>query len=255
MGFYEEIAPYYDEIFPAGEERLRFIASAAGLPPRRILDVACGTGLYSVRLSQQGYEVWGCDADSEMIRQARQKAESLGADVRFFIADMAELDLSDSPDSDEKSGRLFDIVFCIGNSIVHLKNEDEVKRAVASMKKQLLPHGSLLLQIINFDRVLRHGITSLPTIRNDEKGIIFQRTYELDETSGLIHFDTVLTLNGGNDPVEFSNRVDLLPLVSDTLRNILESSGFGTIKFYGDFNKADFDPDKSFMLVAEASGI
>jgi len=252
MGFYEEISPYYDEIFPAGEEQLSFITETAGAPPKRILDVACGTGLYSVRLSQHGYDVWACDADPEMIRRAREKNGKDNAGVRFFVADMLELGSSEYLRPNDGSGPKFDCIFCIGNSIVHLKSADAIEDAVRQMKKLLVPDGSLILQIINFDRVLNHGVRTLPTIRNDDRGIIFQRSYEPDSATGLIHFDTVLTLQRGDAPLMLRNRVDLFPLASEKLKYILHDAGFETIEFFGDFSKARFDPDQAFMLVAVA---
>jgi len=252
MGFYEEISPYYDDIFTAGEEQLRFIADTAGLPPKRLLDVACGTGLYSVKLSQLGYDVWACDADAEMIRRAKEKAESANAGVRLFTADMTEPGFLKEIRPESGNDPEFDCIFCIGNSIVHLKSEDAIRNAVRQMKALLADHGSLILQIINFDRVLNHEIRTLPTIRNDEKGIIFRRNYEPDSSSGLIHFDTVLTLNREEVPLVLNNRVDLFPLVSEQLRCILNDAGLGMTEFYGDFSKARFDPDQSFMLVAVA---
>lgn len=252
MGFYEEISPYYDEIFPAGEEQLSFITETAGAPPKRLLDVACGTGLYSVRLSQRGYDVWACDADPEMIRRAREKNVKDNTGVRFFVADMLELGSSEDLRSGDGSGPEFDCIFCIGNSIVHLKGADAIENAVRQMKKLLGPHGSLMLQIINFDRVLNHGVRTLPTIRNDERGIVFQRSYEPDSSTGLIHFDTVLTLDSGDAPHVLRNRVDLFPLASDKLKHILHDADFNMIEFFGDFSKTRFDPDQSFMLVAVA---
>ncbi len=253
MGFYEEIAPYYEEIFPAGEEQLKFIMETAGDPPSRLLDVACGAGLYSVKLAQKGYEVWACDADLEMIRQARQKAASLNGQVTFFISDMQELALPEEKGPNRREAAGFHCVFCIGNSIVHLNSTAAVGTAVKSMKKLLLPGGSLLLQIINFDRVLQQGVTSLPTLRNDKRGLTFTRKYDMDKTTGLIHFDTVLTLDRDGVPLEFNNRVDLFPLTSDMLNNILRDAGFKTVKFYSDFNKNEFDLRESFMLVAAAT--
>ena len=185
MGFYEEIAPYYDYIFPAGEEQLRLISDIAGEPPKRILDIACGTGAYSVRLAREGHVVWGMDADAEMIRLAGLKAAQEDVPVRFFAGDMLELGKGIGGADDR-----FDCIFCIGNSIVHLGSKEAVGAAVTEMKEHLAPSGSIVLQIINFDRVLEKGITSLPTLKNEDIGLVFQRNYTRDETPGLINFDT-----------------------------------------------------------------
>ncbi|MDP4181321.1 MAG: class I SAM-dependent methyltransferase, partial [Bacillota bacterium] len=57
MGFYDEISKYYDYIFPSFEEQLRFINDIAGEPPRSLLDIACGTGSYSIKLAKKGFDI------------------------------------------------------------------------------------------------------------------------------------------------------------------------------------------------------
>lgn len=245
MGFYEEIAPYYDYIFPAGEEQLRLISETAGKPPKRILDIACGTGAYSVRLAQAGHVVWGMDADAEMVKRAGVKAAENNVDVRFFVGDMLELGKSI-----DRADRGFDCIFCIGNSIVHLGSKDAVRTAVMQMKEQLAPGGRMILQIINFDRVLEKGITSLPTLKNEVIGLVFQRNYTRDEKTGLIYFDTVLSVDEPTGPIRLSNRVELFPLTSSMLRDVLTDAGFDPFEFYGDFARNPYIPHESFMLVA-----
>ncbi len=244
MGFYERIAPYYDEIFPAGEEQLEFIRRAAGRPPKRLLDIACGSGTYSVRLAQDGYEVWACDADRKMVELAGKKAADMNTPVNVFMSDMLELDRNISIK--------FDSVFCIGNSIVHLGSADQISKAVMQMKGLLNADGNLLLQIINFDRVLEKGITSLPTISNAERKLEFKRNYSLDESSRLIHFDTILTVEENDRTTRLENRVELFPLRARDLREILEGAGFRTISFFGGFNEEAYEPADSFLLVALA---
>ncbi|MGE5614803.1 MAG: class I SAM-dependent methyltransferase [Bacillota bacterium] len=245
MGFYEQIAPYYDYIFPAREEQLECIKRLAGRPPKKILDVACGTGVYSISLAQQGYDVWATDIDAEMVRQVRRKAMENKVAVNAFVSDMRYLD--------QHISELFDCVMCIGNSIVHLENVDSILAAVIQMKNRLTTSGKLLLQIVNYDRVLAKGITSLPTIHNEEISLEFRRNYTRDKKRGLIYFDTELIVKEGDKSTRFANRVELLPLLSASLQEILEKAGFGSISFYGGFSREPYIPDDSFLLVAEAS--
>src|SRR5215475_13647270 len=56
--------------------------------PRRVLDLACGTGTAAVLLTAQGYAVRGIDGSVQMLEMARQKAAEAGADVDFEQADM-----------------------------------------------------------------------------------------------------------------------------------------------------------------------
>jgi SAM-dependent methyltransferase len=61
-------------------------------PGRSMLDLACGTGTVALSFAHQGWEVYGVDASSGMLEQAREKAEQAGQtlvlsqqDMRHFI--------------------------------------------------------------------------------------------------------------------------------------------------------------------------
>lgn len=245
MGFYEQIAPYYDFIFPAGEEQLEMIRSTAGKPPKKLLDIACGAGIYSLELAAAGYDVWATDLDPEMIRQTQERAVFAGVAVKALQLDMLALEQLEESE--------FDCVFCIGNSIVHLGSKESILEALVKMKGRLGSGGSLLLQIINFDRILAKGITSLPTLKNPEVGLEFVRNYSYDKKTGLISFDTELRLirNGGEQ--KYENSIMLFPLLSPDFRAILERAGFANIAFYGGFAREAYIPEESFLLVVRAS--
>ena len=57
------------------------------LPDRRVLDVGCGTGQYSVALARHGFEVTGIDVSPGMLRRARRKAVE---GTTFLQRDLAE---------------------------------------------------------------------------------------------------------------------------------------------------------------------
>jgi glycine/sarcosine N-methyltransferase len=250
MSFYEQIAPYYDQIFPAGQEQLEFIKNTAGSPPKRLLDIACGVGLYSVALALEGYEMWATDLDAEMVRQTNIRAAAGGVSVKARMMDMLELD---KLESDMLLENKFDCAFCIGNSIVHLGSRDTIFSAVLQMKKRLKESGSLLLQIINFDRVISKGITTLPSIINPEAGLEFHRNYNFDVKTGLISFDTILELDKNGGAEKYLNSIKLFPLVSSVLRDIMERAGLINIEFFGDFRMKQYVETESYMLVVRAS--
>jgi SAM-dependent methyltransferase len=57
-------------------------------PPRRVLDLGCGTGWTSLFLARAGYEVTGVDLAGEAVTVARELAAEAGlANVRFEAAD------------------------------------------------------------------------------------------------------------------------------------------------------------------------
>lgn len=244
MGFYEQISRYYDYIFPVGRAQLEFIESSVGDPPKRLLDVACGSGGYSEALARSGYTIVSTDLDDKMVEMAGEKAVKGQLDMEVLKCDMGNIA--------EAVPGSFDYIFCIGNSLVHLGSIEEIKGSLIQMRKKLIAGGCLLLQIINFDRILKYGISSLPEIEVSEIGLKFIRKYRHDEASKKIHFDTILTVEGGNGFERYENSVELLPLTSTELIRLMKEAGFEKIEVYGDFGRDSFSVD-SYLMVLEGA--
>lgn len=237
MGFYEEISKYYDCIFPTGEEQVKFLFEVLGKPPKEVLDIACGTGGYSLALSRAGYNCTAVDLDGQMISLLEQKVRAEGRDIKFRTADMIDLD--------KQLAEKFNMAFCIGNSVVHLQNLQQIKDFIRSAKNLLENDGSLVLQIINFDRILLRDIKSLPAIEDRSRGLTFERNYDYDRGNNIIKFRTKLEVDGNS----FNNEIPLYPLLSDEVVEALQAAGFKKLKLFGDFNGSEFDKYNSFMLV------
>jgi glycine/sarcosine N-methyltransferase len=241
MGFYEEISKYYDYIFPTGKPQIGFISKTVGNPPKELLDIACGTGGYSIELANLGYKVTAVDLDHKMVEALKAKIVNENLAINIFQGDMLELK--------DKVIKQYDLAFCIGNSIVHLDGEKEIEKFFMDMKGILKENGKLIIQIINYDRVLLKQITSLPTIENQEVGLEFQRIYRYDEKINKVLFKTVLKVEGN----EIENEIPLYPLLAQDMEKLLKKSGFNEIKLYGDFKESEFSKEDSYALVVVAS--
>ena len=222
---------------------MNFIKASAGDTPEKVLDVACGTGGYSIELAKDGYSAVGIDLDSEMISRARLKAEESGAEAAFYVLDMREMA--------SKLKNDYKVIFCIGNSIVHLGSSEEILKVLKQMNRMLLKGGALVLQTVNYDRIIKHSVDELPAIINDEIGLKFIRKYEYKRGKGLIDFNTALIINNENENTELESSIELLPMQSSEMKNLLQQAGFDDIKFYGDFKRNPFGDD-TFAMVVEA---
>ena len=60
-------------------------------PYGRALDLGCGTGFWSVRLAQRGWEVTGIDIVPKAVRTARKRASGAGVEVRFVEGSVTTL--------------------------------------------------------------------------------------------------------------------------------------------------------------------
>lgn len=233
--FYTEIAKYYDYIFPTGKAQLNLIKQIAGNPPKDILDVASGSGGYSKELNDSGYNVTAIDLDESMINSLKTKQ----ANVNAKVLNMLDID---------KLGDKFDFIFCIGNSLVHLESNAEIYSFLEKCKNILNPKGHLLIQIVNYDRILAKDVKSLPLITNEEMGLIFERYYDYIPDKHKLDFKTILKVN----EMILENHVLLHPVKSNELVDLLRKVGFSNANLYGSFNKDEFEPMNSFPLIAIA---
>jgi ubiquinone/menaquinone biosynthesis C-methylase UbiE len=78
---------------------------------KRILDVGCGSGRYTVALAERGAKVLGVDFASNMLALAHELAEKRGVAIRcrFFQADFLKCDFDETFDISLAIG-LFDYI-------------------------------------------------------------------------------------------------------------------------------------------------
>ncbi|MEG6616023.1 class I SAM-dependent methyltransferase [Peptococcaceae bacterium 1198_IL3148] len=240
---YNNLAQYYDYIFPAGQNQLNFFKHMfAEHKINSVLDLACGSGNYSLEFARWGLDVVGVDFEEAMVRLAKQKAVNAGIEqVNFLVGDMRDLSDLQQP---------FDAIICIGNSLVHLLTDDDLNKALHEMNRLLKPNGLLILQILNYDYIIEKGITTLPDITNQAAGLVFTRQYE-SRADGLIDFNTALILNDGYKQRSLdTGTVPLRPLRPQELEKFLLNNGFKAANFYGDFKSTPLQIKNHMTLVA-----
>lgn len=238
MNFYEELSRVYDIVFPENENIVKFLSEDLR-GNSKIMDLACGTGTYTIALGKLGHEVTGVDLDKKMIEIANTKIKNLN--VKFIEGDIR----------DNLKVEKYDRIFCVGNSLVHLKTREEIRTLIDNMYDSLENKGSIIIQIINYDRILKNNIKSLPTIDRKDKGVNFIREYKYSKEKNLIYFQTELLISKGEVVEKYENSVPLLPIKSEEIINIIKEVGFSKIDVYGSFLMEQFT-EGSYALVIKA---
>ena len=224
--FYTSIAPHYQYIFPFNPAQIEFLKHVLPYNGARVLDVGCATGDLAFALTHFGFPTWAFDFDVQMVQIAKQTKTEEAMFPVFEQMDMRQID-ERFPES------YFDTVICFGNTLVHLLNDDDIRKFVRSAFKVLLPEGKLAIQILNYQYILENQIKSLPLIDNEY--IRFERNYEFESDSELIDFNTKLTIKSTGQ--EIINSAKLYAIQQCKLQNILEEAGFSAIQFFGNFNR------------------
>jgi len=89
---YDGIADWYDREFrssPLADVPRETVLRMLGEGPGRLLDIGCGTGMYTAAMSQHGWTVTGIDVSEDMLRLARERG------LEVVHADAAALPFDD----------------------------------------------------------------------------------------------------------------------------------------------------------------
>ncbi len=224
MDFYEMLSGVYDFVFRENPRAVECLAdnAAAGSP---VLDCACGTGSHACALAARGFTVTGVDLDRSMIDRAREKCP--GQTVDFHADDMRNI-------RNIAGKRRYGLIYCIGNSVVHLPDTNTVREFFSSARSILGDGGAFVVQTVNFDRILRERVTELPVITDEEHGIEFRRFYDFEPEDASVRFRGRLTVEGETS----EETVRLLVIESTLLSDLLRAAGFDTVDLYGGWDRS-----------------
>lgn len=229
--FYTTIAEYYEYIFPFNPIQVQFLENSSS--GKRILDVACATGIAAAALAERSFELTAIDLNDALVQRAKEKQG-----ITVHKRNMLDL---------QGLGDNFDLVYCIGNSLPHLDNEEEIKQFLLQCYSVLRDGATLVLQFINFEKFWnpeKDQLGSLPTIKN--KTLEFEREYFRE--GNKIRFHTQLTAGGRS----IKNDVLLYPLFSQRCVELLKETGFDKIELFGAFDASPFKPEISMPVIVRA---
>jgi SAM-dependent methyltransferase len=132
-------AKLYDLMFPGGGRGVEFYRAEADRQGGRVLELGCGTGHKLIPIASDGHPCVGLDASSDMLAEARRKADERGVAVEWVPGDMRDFEL----------GRRFDLVFIAANSLLHLHDAHDLVSCLRSVRRHLAPGGRFAFDIFN----------------------------------------------------------------------------------------------------------
>ncbi|MFD0048270.1 class I SAM-dependent DNA methyltransferase [Actinomycetes bacterium NPDC127524] len=139
---YERFAYVYDALMKNApyEKWLKLLLDKWGtydVSGKKILDLACGTGEFTVELARCGFEVAGVDLSEEMLSVANEKASLMGLQIPFYQQDMAGL---------EGLG-VYDGVTIFCDSLNYLRTENDVQAAFRGVNEHLKSGGLFMFDV------------------------------------------------------------------------------------------------------------
>lgn len=223
---YSVFAQYYDELtgnveYSKRAEYWLSLLKRLGHAPGLTLDLACGTGSLTLELFQRGVDVYGIDASVEMLSEARFKCAEAGADILFLCQRMPSLDLYGTVDT----------VICSLDSINHLKDEEEVRRAFQNISFFMNPGGYFLFDLntlYKHEKVLGNN-----TFVYDMKNVycVWQNRYSPGSGRVDIQLDFFEKMAGGDYRRSGEHLAERAYPLTD-VKEMLIQAGFGNIQTF-----------------------
>ena len=240
--FYDNLAPQYNSMtrfanrMEREQENIKKMISKFHL--QSAIDAACGNGIHSILLAQQGIKVTAIDISEKMITAAKSNADNYGVNIHFITSPMEKIDALGLKKADA--------VFCVGNSIPHILDPTVLLHIFSSFYNLLRPNGAVVLQLLNYDRILENQ-ERIVNVQKKEN-LEFIRFY--DFLDNKIRFN-LLTIDWAQQPAENQLTSTMLyPYRKKELLTLLNSAGFKNINCYSDLKLAPFKNEKDLVIIA-----
>ncbi|KAG5327268.1 GNMT methyltransferase, partial [Pseudoatta argentina] len=226
---------------------------------RRILDVACGTGVDSIMLLEEGFEVVSVDASDKMLKYALKSRWDRRKEPAFDNWVIEEANWLTLPnDISHLIGEGFDAVICLGNSFAHMPDtfddQREQRQALANFERCVKPGGLLLIDHRNYDYIIQTGQTPPKCIYYNSQHMTDIKTSVLFVCGKpkIITMDYIITLDEENKDPEYISEFRLsyyphrLTVFRDMLTEIFSHRAKHTI--YSDFKPLNQIKNPGFYI-------
>jgi SAM-dependent methyltransferase len=188
-----------------------------------ILDCSCGIGADAIALKNRGFAVTASDGSPSMVAEARARVAHYSIDVDVIQARWEELP--------GKVAGPFDLVTCLGNSIVHTRTESAMDQALRAMRKVLRSGGTLVVDSRNWELLYK----TKPRIVNLERVIersnlrccwVYVWSFP-DDFSDPCQSEIVFLFEDADSKVTHRRYViDYQPFTHDRLLSAMSKAGF-----------------------------
>jgi D-alanyl-D-alanine dipeptidase len=208
---------------------------------KRVLDVACGTGMHAVAFHDMGHFVVGADPSPAMVEKARANAGE--REIEFIQAGFTEL---------ANVNGMFDAVTCLGNSLPHVLDDSELNLSLENMYDALLPGGVLIIHGNNYDRILHRKERFMPLVHrcHGRRDYLFVRFFDFH--GDYLTFNVVTMTNASGAWSMTTDSSKHRALTHDLLTSNLVEAGFEVQLVFGGFPDSDYDSMESDNLIVVA---
>lgn len=213
------------------------------LPPgARVLDSACGIGADALALARRGFNVTASDGSASMVAEARRRCMQSGVEMNITQSSWQDLP--------ERVPGAFELILCLGNSIVHTATKSRMISSLEGIKQVLGPEGVLVVDSRNWEYLYETRpriITGRRVI--ERRGVRSSSLYIWtipDDFNAPCRAEIVLLFEDASSAITHRRyAIDFTPFTRAALKDAIHAVGLTVI---GD----SYQPDNPFYAVAAA---
>jgi SAM-dependent methyltransferase len=249
-GPYEALAADYDWTFdgdavangrainhPATARLLQRISRTS-----TVLDAACGTGVDAAALARRGFSVQAADASEAMVQGAAARFRHEGLAIPVLHCAWADLPVA--------TGQRFDVVLCVGNSLVHAAGRDAMVEALTGLRQMARPGGHVVIDSRNWEKLHAEReivqVANRVIARGGRRCLEFY-AWEIPDRLGDEHTaHLVLVFEDGGRVEPHEHVITFRPFTLSELRERIELAGLREVD-------TDFDASRDRYSVVTAA--
>jgi SAM-dependent methyltransferase len=229
LGEFRDPANYDLEEGQGNEPRITFYGSLIREFGEPALEVACGTGLVTIPLAQQGLEMAGVDLTPEMLAYARHKAAALGLSLSWTEADARNFEL----------GRQFRFIYITGNAFQAFLTREDQEALLARVRAHLADGGAFAFETRNPrwpDLVTQAEEEQWGAYTSIEgRTVSITGTYYYEAVSQIKHWTTYRRWEEDGQERRKTSQIATRYTFPQELEALLHYNGFRLIRRYGDW--------------------
>ena len=226
---YSEFADVYDILMKDAKYKKRTaylwkLFKTHGKTPKLLLDLACGTGEFSVAFAMKGVEVIGVDMSEDMLAVAREKTADNGLDILYLCQKAEELDLYGTVDG----------AICCLDSLNHITDINKLSKAVKRVSL-FMEEGSLFIFALNTEYKHRN-ILGNNTFVMDEEEVYCVWQNRFDEKRLITDINLDFFLEDGDTYIRSSESFKERAYTKEQIEGILNKAGLEIQAVYDDLS-------------------
>ncbi|MDO4846352.1 MAG: class I SAM-dependent methyltransferase [Oscillospiraceae bacterium] len=226
---YDALSKSYDALMRdvSYEDVLRFwktILQKHRLRPETALDLACGTGSFTLLLAKEGYSVLGADLSEEMLTAAAEKCADMENAPFFIRQSMQELSLPQPVDW---------IVSCL-DGINYLTDPEDCRETFRRCYASLTSGGAFCFDVKSENNL--RGMDGQTYLDEDEDTFCVWRT-DFDEKERVCSYGVDLFTRKGGLWERACEEHFQRAYTTHELTEFLREAGFVRIAAYGDLSE------------------